>query len=205
MSKNINYNGWAHQDDIELVEVILRNVRNGKSVIDGCNEFEELTNGKRSASASKYRFHTQLKAKYQKAYELARKEGRKVKASNKPATKKERLNKVVDSIASNPENLRELTIEDVLVVMNQFKKQEQNKEQVDVVQIQKENQELKERNSKLVNEVKELEELIKDNTQRQQQIFSALKMLESAGINLNMPKEAPPTYAIEKDGTINKL
>lgn len=201
------YGGWSHNDDIELVEIVLKNVRNGKGVIDGCYEYEKMTNGKRTASASKYRFHTQLKEKYQKAYEMARMEGRKVKAEkNKHVSKRERLEKVVTNFIANPEvsEPKELTLDDVMIVMNQFKKQEQNKKasEMEVEKVIKENETLKQRNAQLVAEVKELEELLKDNTERQKQIVSALKILESAGINLNVPDTK---YTVNKDGTIKKL
>lgn len=168
---------------------------------------KKMTNGKRTASASKYRFHTQLKEKYQKAYEMARMEGRKVKAEkNKHVSKRERLEKVVTNFIANPEvsEPKELTLDDVMIVMNQFKKQEQNKKasEMEVEKVIKENETLKQRNAQLVAEVKELEELLKDNTERQKQIVSALKILESAGINLNVPDTK---YTVNKDGTIKKL
>lgn len=201
---NKYYGGWAHEDDIELVEAVLRNVRAGKGVVDGCIEYEEKTNGRRSASANKYRFHTQLKEKYAKAYELARAEGRKVKAENKKRkTKDERLKDAVDAIDKSIE--RELTLDDVLVIVNEFKRQQESKnDEPALTELQSENELLKQQNKRLEGEVKELENTLKNNIEQQTQIMDALKVLEGAGINLNLPKHAPK-YAINKDGTIEKF
>lgn len=195
------YGGWTHEDDMELVEAVLRNVRAGKGVVDGCIEYEEKTNGRRSASANKYRFHTQLKEKYAEAYELARMEGKKVKAE-KRKSKPNSLQNAIE-VLENPE--RELTLNDVFVIVNQFKKQQDAKNDEHALsELQDENKLLKGINQRLEGEIKELEITLKHQLEQQKQIMDALKVLEGAGINLNLPKQLPK-YAVNKDGTIEKL
>ena len=187
------YGGWTHDDDIQLVEVVLRNVRNGNTVVQGCEEYEKLTNGKRSVSASKYRFHTQLKEKYAKAYEMARKEGKKSKKERNVPPK--RLKKVSEIVGD--EN-NELTFDDVMLVVNQYRKQKEKSDP----NMKAENERLKFENDKLKAELLELEKTLEQKTEREKNIMSALKVLENAGININIPQTK---YAVNKDGTIEKI
>lgn len=76
---NLEGEVWTEDDDILLAEKVLSHVRSGNSIMNACREMEEKTGGRRSASASKFRWYTRLKPHYQAGYKLAREEGKKKK------------------------------------------------------------------------------------------------------------------------------
>ena len=188
------YSGWTHEQDMELVETVLRNIRQGKTIYDACAEYEEKTNGRRSISATKYRFHTQLKEKYAKAYELAKQEGRKFKAERK-----------AEKQPIQPRE-GEITIDDIAKVVREYKKQQEEKGNCDceneVFALNKENKRLKEENDKLRVEMEELQTSFAKNVEQQKQIMDALKILESAGIKMDLPKTK---YVVNKHGIVETI
>ena len=207
-----NYNNldgemWTKDDDLQLVEAVLRNVKLGNSVIDGCREFEEATKGKRSVDASKFRFHTKLKAQYLAAYEIARKEGKKAKASKRRKINKgERMEQIMTDILDN--NERPLVIDDVLTVLNMYKKQVEEKNldgkyEEEVFKLRREKERLVKENRKLKEEMKELKAEFKEMSQDYRELKNALKVFQNVGILQNNAEKAE--YKINKDGTIEKM
>ena len=190
------YSGWTHEQDMELLEVVLENIRNGGTILDACTQYEKMTNGRRSISASKYRFHTQLKEKYSSEYEQAKKDKREA-----------RINKKTEPINPNfGGNDEELTIDDVMKVIKRFKQQQENKGNCECEKemfiLNRENEKLRKENQKLKVEMEELQTSFSNNVKQQRQILDALKILEGAGIKMDLPKSK---YIVNKDGTVEKV
>lgn len=192
---------WTHDDDIKLVEAILRNVRKGGSAIEGCREFAESTNGVRSVDSSKFRFHTQLKEKYAEAYKLAKAEGKKSKPNKRkyiPQT--ERMEKVMNELINNEE--AEVEIDDVMVLLKRYMKQTPKhdpKQEAELLKLREENKKLKESNIKLNKAFNEIEHDYKE-------IKQALSILKKAGLMFDVP---PPTstvkYRVDKNGLVETI
>ena len=197
---------WTHDDDIQLVETILRTVRHGGSVIDGCREYSENTNGERSVDASKFRFHTQLKEQYATAYNMAKEEGKKVKqAKRKYVTQEQRFENVFQSlIADNdPPSERRVEVEDIMVLLKKFKEQApiQNDDKLvkENEKLTKQNEELRKSNMKLSKAFNEMEHDYKE-------IKKALSVLKKAGLVLDIPAPVSTTkYKVGADGLIETV
>lgn len=201
---------WTPDDDIKLVETILRHVRKGGSAIDGCREYSESTNGERSVDASKFRFHTRLKDQYAKAYDIAKNEGRKVrKEKRKYVTQDERLENILcDVIGGEEKEERKVELEDILVLLKRYMKQgnEQKVDSEEVAKLRRENEkltktvkDLRESNLKITKTFNEIEHDYKE-------IKKALNVLKGAGLALEIP---PPTstikYKVGADGLIQAI
>lgn len=181
--KHNNLNGeiWNKEDDALLVEKVLERVRQGFSTIDACREVESITNGRRSASACKFRWHVKLKETYKDAYDIAKAEGKKNRdILKKKINQEERFDDIVENVLGT-ETEREIMIDDIMLLVKRFKQQEENK----VIETEEINK-LRRENEKLKKELKEAkEELASIKAKR-------IKVRKDKGL----------TYSIEPDGTI---
>lgn len=196
---------WTHDEDIQLVETVLRHVRHGGSVIDGCREFSDKSNGGHSVDASKYRFHTQLKEQYIKAYNMAKEEGKKVKKNKrKYVTQDERFENVFQTlIADNDPPDRRIELDDIMVLLKKYKQQEPDNENEKLVKdnekLTKQVEELRKSNLKLSKAFNEMEHDYKE-------IKKALNVLKKAGLVLDIPAPVSTTkYVVGADGLIQTI
>lgn len=202
---------WTDDDDLVLAETVLRRVREGDSVIDACREFEEKTKGKRTASASKFRWHTRLKNQYAGAYEIAKADGKKAREfARRKVNQGERYQDILENVLEK-DNEREIVLDDILVLVKQYKKQEEDKA---------ENRDKFEKETdKLRREIEKLKKELKDTTEQNKQmkealievdgnyrkLLNALRVFKEAGIQVNMPEPDDLKYMVNKDGTVEKL
>lgn len=151
---NLNGEIWTNEDDGLLVETVLKVVKRGDAVIDACREVEEKTNGKRSASACKYRWHIKLKGVYEDAYNIARAEGKKAREfKHKKIKQEERFDDIVENVLSEDKE-REIMLDDILVLVKKYKDQEELKNpsaESEINKLRRENERLR----KELNDAKE--------------------------------------------------
>src|SRR5699024_6802926 len=161
MTKVNNLQGeiWTKDDDVLLAETILRTVRNGGTIIDGCRNFEEVTEGKRTEQASKFRWHTRLSDQYKAAYELAKEQGKRNKGKSR-INQGESYERVMDTILNNDEE-KELNMKDVFNVDKKFKDQ-QKSEEATYGKNKRENKRFKKENEKLKDKLKKMYDNTKD-------------------------------------------
>lgn len=215
-NENNNLQGeiWNDTDDALLAETVLRFVRQGQTVIAACREMEEVTNGRRTTSASKFRWFTKLVDQYQAGYELAKQEGDKVKATKKRKVNKgERFEEIVTSVFNEdiPTMDKEIEPDDFIILAKKFKQQQLSKEG----SYKKFEKELKAERKRVADLEKQLKEtkadldetiqLYANKKQDYQNILEALQVLKKAGINIQVPEPSKATYKINKDGTIETI
>lgn len=200
---------WTPTDDMQLVETILRNVRQGGTAIDGCREYAESTNHERSVDASKFRFHTKLKMQYAKAYELAKTEGKKVKqAKRKYITQDERFENIFQNlIADNdPPVEREIELNDVMLLLKKYMKQTPKVDNDELVKLRKENEKLTKQVTELRSSNLKLNKAFNEIEHDYKNIKQALNVLKSAGIALEVPQPTSTIkYKVGADGLVEAV
>ena len=211
-----NYNNldgdiWTHDDDLLLAETVLRHVRDGRTVVDACREMEEKSNGKRTATASKYRWFTKLKLQYAGAYEIAKQDGKKVRDFKKKRVNQgERLEDIVENVL-NVEQEREITLEDIMVLVKRYKKQEESKGddtdlEEEISKLKRENEKLRKENKELKQDNKDLKNSLKNADSDYKQLKGALDVLKQLGVNFNTPEPATGSkYIVNKDGIVERV
>ncbi|QJT70427.1 hypothetical protein [Microcystis phage MaeS] len=207
---NLQGDIWTDDDDALLAETILRNVREGKTVMDGCRQMEEVTEGRRTASASKYRWFTRLVEQYKAGYELAKSKGKEVKEAKKRKTNKgERYREIIETVLDVEEDRieKELDIDDLIILANKIK-QQQSQKGSNLNKLEKElNKEKKLRMDaekevkKLKNEVNELTELLRIRKEEYDKVIESLSVLKKLGVPIELPK--PNKYTVGKGGVID--
>ncbi|MEM5838859.1 MULTISPECIES: hypothetical protein [Bacillus] len=208
---NLQGEVWTDDDDIQLAETVLRRVRQGDSVIDACREFEEATRGRRTSSASKFRWHTRLKERYAGAYELAKREGKKTRDyKRRKVNQGERYQDLLENVLDK-DNEREITVDDILILVKKYKEQSEDKvneyeryeKETDKLrrEIEKLKKELKDERS----EKKQMKEALIEVNSNYKKLLDALKVLKEAGIQINIPEPESFEYIVNKDGTVEKM
>lgn len=213
MEKQNNLQGeiWTDDDDLLLAETVLRRVREGDSVIDACREFEEKTKGRRTSQASKFRWHTRLKDQYAGAYELAKKDGKKARDfARRKVNQGERYADLVENVLDKDSD-REIVLDDILVLIKQYKNQEESKGMSND-KFEKETDKLRREKDKLNIELKRTKEELKQTKEalvevdtNYRKLIDALKVLKNAGIQINIPEPENFQYIVNKDGTVEKM
>ena len=207
---NLQGDIWTDDDDLVLAETVLRRVREGDSVIDACREFEEKTKGRRTTNASKFRWHTRLKTQYAGAYEIAKTDGKKAREfARRKVNQGERYQDILENVLEK-DNEREIVLDDILVLIKQYKKQEEGKESRD--KFEKETDKLRrelERTKKELkdktDENKQMKEALVEVDTNYRKLLNALRVFKDAGVQVNIPEPDDFKYIVKKDGTVEKL
>lgn len=205
---------WTEEDDAILAETVLRYVRQGKTVVEACNEMERKTDGRRTALASKHRWFTRLADQYKAGYELAKREGKEVKLKGKKRLNQgKRYEEIIKDVFQEDvsANEKEITADDFIILAKKFKEQQnsetsrQNRLQNEIKELQKENDKLRKKCKELENELSETIELFELKKKDYDNVLNALKVLRNTGIPINIPEPEKPKYRVNKDGTINTM
>lgn len=213
-TNNLQGEIWTPDDDIMLAETILRNVREGKTVMDGCRELEEKTEGRRTASASKFRWFTNVVEQYRAGYELAKEEGAKVKQAKKRKTNKgERFEEIVKNVFESevPVIEKEIEPDDFIILAKKFKEQQSKKKSEEsnhektIKELQRKNENLEKKLQEAKKEADWYNELLLAKQRDYNKIVEALGTLKQLGVSITIPEPETPKYKIEKDGTVSKL
>jgi RsfA family transcription factor len=213
-TNNLQGDIWTAEDDALLAETILRNVREGNTVIDGCREIEVKTNGKRTAPASKFRWFTKIVEQYKAGYELAKIEGAKVKQAKKRKTNKgERFEEIVKEVFESeiPSFEKEIDPDDFIILAKKFKEQQSKKKSEEsnhektIKELQRKNERLEKELNDAKKEADWYNELLLAKQRDYNKIVEALGTLKNLGVSITIPEPESPKYKIEKDGTVSKL
>lgn len=211
MTKINNLGGdvWSEDDDLQLAEKVLSNVRQGGTLLDAFRSMEEETGGLRTLSASKYRWHTKVKKDYQAAFEMAKIDGARIKDAPK-LNQGERYESLLENVLDKEVD-QKLTIEDVFVVMKRYRDQT-NEEDNETSAVERENKRLQNENDKLKREMKKLkedlvmhQEALSGRNKQYKDLLDSLQVLRKAGIQINVPEENKSKYSINNDGTVDIL
>lgn len=212
-TNNLQGDIWNGDDDALLAETVLRFVREGKTVIEACREMEAKTEGKRTTSASKFRWFTKLVDQYRAGYELAKTEGAKVKKANKKKVNKgERFEEIVKEVFDQEQVTEKIIDPDDFIILAKKFKEQQSVQVKDLNKYEKEIKELKRNNEKLEKELKEAKkdaewyrEMLQAKQRDYNKVIEALQTLKTLGVQIQIPEPETPKYRVDKDGTVSKI
>lgn len=209
---NLQGDIWTADDDVLLAETVLRNVRQGNTVVDACKEMEEISGGRRTASASKFRWFTKLVEQYKAGYEIAKAEGKKVKdAKKRKSNKGERFEEIVTEVFKEDTTVeKEIDPDDFIILAKKFKEQ-QAKKKNEQTNFEKDLKDLKRRKEKLEADLKESKketewyaEMLAAKQRDYNKVIEALQTFKGLGIQIQIPEPETPKYIVDKNGVVSK-
>ncbi|KNX34488.1 MULTISPECIES: sporulation-specific transcriptional regulator GerR [Bacillus amyloliquefaciens group] len=154
---------WTQDEDLLLAEVVLRHIREGGTQLSA---FEEVGRAlTRTAAACGFRWNSYVRKQYQSGIELAKKQRKELRkqigvhSANLPGTVKQ-------PPIRRAEGEKELSIDDVILFLQQFKespaaadmRHEKEKLKEQLTALQKEVEDLREENESLRNKLEMTEE-----------------------------------------------
>ena len=181
----IKYGDWAN-DDLLLVETILRYVRNGDAINDACKEVEEKLNYTRTFTTLKHRWFTVLKPQYENAFNSAFKEGKK---------KRKKRYRQTRNVSSD-----ELGIIEALNVVKAYSEQvaKEKEERLKAEELKKENQAIKDKLNRISEELDMISDLLEHEKAKNNDLIKTIQTLNSIGFNLDDRKK----YKVNKQGVV---
>ncbi|MBA4536686.1 hypothetical protein H1Z61_05890 [Bacillus aquiflavi] len=206
---NLNGEVWNDDDDSDLAEIVLRKVREGDTVISACREFSEKTNRRRTADASKFRWHTRLKQQYMEDYNIARAEGKKKRELLKGKVNEANCDNQKEVHVIFKEKEKNISIDDIITLMKRFKKQQEddneNNFEREKDKIQLENEQIKIELEKVKRKYKYTKEALLEVSENYRKLIDALKVLQKAGIQINVPELKPFKYKVNNVPTVEEI
>jgi RsfA family transcription factor len=183
----IKYGDWEN-DDLLLVETILRYVRNGEAINDACKEVEEKLGYTRTFTTLKHRWFTVLKKDYEHAFNLASREG-----------KKKKKKRYRQSQSVNPD---EVGINDVLKIVKAYseKVDREENERVKNEELKKENEAIKNRLNKIKSEMDMISDLLEYEKAKNNDLIKTIQTLNSIGFNLD--ENNRKKFKVDKQGVV---
>ena len=183
----IKYGDWAN-DDLLLVETILRYVRNGEAINDACKEVEEKLNYTRTFTTLKHRWFTVLKKQYEHAFNLALKEG-----------KKKKKKRYRQSQSVNPD---EVGINDVLKVVKAYSERvsKEDEDRKRNEELAKENQAIKDKLNRISEELNVISDLLEYEKAKNNDLIKTIQTLNSIGFNLDESNRKK--FKVDKQGVV---
>ena len=181
----IKYGDWAN-DDLLLVETILRYVRNGDAINDACKEVEEKLNYTRTFTTLKHRWFTVLKPQYENAFNSAFKEGKK---------KRKKRYRQTRNVSSD-----ELGIIEALNIVKAYSEQvaKEKEERLKAEELKKENQAIKDKLNRISEELDMISDLLEHEKAKNNDLIKTIQTLNSIGFNLDDRKK----YKVNKQGVV---
>ncbi|MGG3888752.1 RsfA family transcriptional regulator [Metabacillus fastidiosus] len=144
----VRHDAWSHEDDLLLVETVLRFIREGSTQIAAFEEVGEKLN--RTAAACGFRWNAEIRQHYTEAIEIAKKRRREKKREENKEKKSSAKHKVT---ADDNNDISSLTFEDCIAFLQNMKEANDGGQaqsiKTDHLLLQKRNEELLKENKEL--------------------------------------------------------
>lgn len=185
----VRQDSWSHEDDLLLAETVLRHIREGSTQLKAFEEVGHHLN--RTAAACGFRWNAEVRDKYKKAIELAKKQRKErqrlfanqfsAQPQNQSNLRHEVINNPVEKNvqSSKKRSYNELTLDQVILYLQQLKQEHSTNHYVkqENKRLRTENQTLKTETEKLKKKVKQLD---KNYTTIQEDYQSLIQIMDRA-------------------------
>lgn len=201
MPRTIQGENWTEEYDKLLVETVIKNVSEGKTLLSAFKDMEIITEGAKTERAAKFRWHTKLKEEYAAPFEIAKQEGKQVKGNTINQGKNMKsIMKMVSEITDNPKDKpikNKISVKDITTLIEEYSLQEsrENKEKISKLESRKD---------------KEISELRKENAQLKEDLtyfmngYNELKQTLSTLQKVGVVDQHKTEYKLAPNGIVEK-
>lgn len=214
----VRQDSWSHEDDLLLAETVLRHIREGSTQLNAFEEVGDKLN--RTAAACGFRWNAEIRQKYDKALDLAKKQRKERKRAlakhhvaevdptptptyqpqpmSQPVVQKQSYNRIPNA---------ELSIDAVIRFLENFKNNTQNSSYLkhENDRISREVNELKNENQKLM---KQLTKLKQNFVMMQEDYQSLVQIMDRARrhVLFDEKNDTPvPNYQIQQNEQMDQI
>lgn len=221
----VRQDAWSHEDDLLLAETVLRHIREGSTQLRAFDEVGDKLN--RTSAACGFRWNAEVRANYEQAIELAKKQRKerkralanqgKVIANESPKPSlwqtalqqtmvEDNYDREVFAMLENSDQ-REITLDDVIHYLQQIQHNEHSSQQsyAEIAKLSQDNQLLTEQLDREQKKVKELESEL-HNMKEDYQMF--MKIVDRARKMVVFDEEESrrlPKFRMDKNGNLEQV
>ncbi|MBB6451873.1 prespore-specific regulator [Salirhabdus euzebyi] len=216
----VRQDAWSHEDDLLLAETVLRHIREGSTQLRAFEEVGDKLN--RTAAACGFRWNAEVRRRYDKAIEIAkrqRKEKKRAiaqqqKLNNTPTVptynlvNREKKTIPTETRHQQPVSSRNVSsIDDIIASLKQFKSEYETtyKSHSMMNQIEQENESLKEENERLE---KKLARVEKQYETMQEDYHVLMNIMDRARKMVVLDDEeqmSAKAFRMEKNGNLQQV
>jgi len=218
----VRQDAWSHEDDLLLAETVLRHIREGSTQLNAFEEVGDELN--RTSAACGFRWNAEVRAKYDRAIDLAkrqRKERKRALAANtleseSPAffINNEEENNIetipedtVQEKVQEKENNSRITMDVVIQYLKEMKKNyhASNQTKTSYERTKKENESLKEQINQLDKQLTDTQNQLATVKEDYQTFIQIMDRARKMTVLEDQGHISPPVFQMDKNGNLNHL
>ncbi|RPF55532.1 RsfA family transcriptional regulator [Aquisalibacillus elongatus] len=198
----VRQDAWSHEDDLLLAETVLRHIREGSTQLNAFEEVGDKLN--RTAAACGFRWNAEVRQNYEKAIDLAKRQRKQRKQSEKQKQAVTRKMKTVASKASYS-NADSPSIDSIIAQLQELKSNEVKVNAAEVEQLKEENDRLKEDNMSLERDLEKLKNEYETLQEDYQTFISIMERARKMVVLDDDSSLSSPAFKMEKNGNLQQI
>lgn len=222
----VRQDAWSHEDDLLLAETVLRHIREGSTQLKAFDEVGDKLN--RTSAACGFRWNAEVRANYEQAIELAKKQRKERKRAlanqgrviandtqPKPSLWETALNRTMVEDTYDQEvfdmleksERKQMTLEDVIQFLTSLQHNERSSQEsiAEVTKLSQENQLLKQQLDNEQNRVKELENELHTMKEDYQMFMKIVDRARKMVVFDEEESRKLPKFRMDKNGNLEKV
>lgn len=204
----VRQDAWSHEDDLLLAETVLRHIREGSTQLNAFEEVGDKLN--RTSAACGFRWNAEVRSKYERAIELAkrqRKEKKRAEARKQKLKAAANHSQPAGKMVEKTGGTSEISLDIVIDYLEKLKKDyhASNQSKKSLEKLEKENHVLREQNEQLE---KELNETKKQLTTIQEDYRAFIQIMERARkmtVFEDDGNRKAPAFRMDKNGNLEQI
>lgn len=222
----VRQDAWSHEDDLLLAETVLRHIREGSTQLKAFDEVGDKLN--RTSAACGFRWNAEVRANYEQAIELAKKQrkerkralanqGRAIANDTQPKTSlwetalnrtmaEDKYDQEVFDMLEKSER-KQMTLEDVIQFLTSLQQNQRLSQEsiAEVTKLSQENQLLKQQLDNEQNRVKELENELHTMKEDYQMFMKIVDRARKMVVFDEEESRKLPKFRMDKNGNLEKV
>ncbi|WP_174613904.1 RsfA family transcriptional regulator [Virgibacillus ihumii] len=208
----VRQDAWSHEDDLLLAETVLRHIREGSTQLNAFEEVGDKLN--RTSAACGFRWNAEVRAKYENAIDLAkrqRKEKKRAQAVNASKSKQTVAPLPQRTTVTNTEiqqsETPELSMDTVIHYLTQLKEDyhASNQSKVSLEQAENENRMLREHVEELENKLAETKKQFAAVQEDYQVFMQIMDRARKMTVLEDQGAFKAPSFKMDKNGNLQQV
>lgn len=209
----VRQDAWSHEDDLLLAETVLRHIREGSTQLKAFEEVGDKLN--RTAAACGFRWNAEVRKRYEKAIDLAKRQRKEKKRemAKKQKVKKDAQTQFQHSVSSKRVPTDETSsdsissLDQVIEFLTSIKKDYESSyhSKMEMEELEQENHKLKEEKEMLEKKLSRLEKEY-ETLQEDYQVFMEIMDRARKMVVLDDQEQASvKSFRMDKNGNLEKV
>ncbi|MBO8155973.1 MAG: RsfA family transcriptional regulator [Bacillaceae bacterium] len=207
----VRQDAWSHEDDLLLAETVLRHIREGSTQLKAFEEVGDKLN--RTAAACGFRWNAEVRKRYEKAIDLAKRQRKEKKRAMAEQQKVKRDTQFESPVSSRRVKSEEpaagsfSSLDQVIEFLREFKKDYETSyhSQHKVEELEKENETLQIEKEKLEKKLSKLEKEYQMMQEDYQVLMEIMDRARKMVVLDDQEQMSIKSFRMDKNGNLEKV